>query len=201
MALVRTEPVTTDTGPVSSYDRPEDEQADDIPQVTGSPPRRTARLLVALLFVVAVVVAGCGGGEGGAAAEGAGVQTGTVAEATIGQLLRDPDAFANRPVLVRGQAHPVGELGFFLTQEGRSIFVGAPASRLKQLDGGERVAVRAELSQLSDTRAETIHDALDPTAATLQGAPVPVFEEAVGPDKPFLNLRALYGPGEGPPSE
>jgi len=177
------------------------EQADAVLEAAGPPRRRSARILAALLLVAAVLVTGCGGEDEGAVADAAAAGTGNVTQATIGQLLRDPDAFANRPLLVRGTAHRVGELGFFLTQEGRSIFVGAPASRLEQLDRGERVAVRAELSQLSDTRAETIEEALDPTAATLEDAPVPVFREAVGPDKPFLNLRALHGGGEGPPSE
>jgi len=160
-----------------------------------------ARILAALIVVTALLVAGCGGDAERSAPDGGAPETEGVAEATIGQLLRDPDAFANRPLLVRGRAHRVGDLGFFLTQEGRSIFVGAPASRLAELDTGERVAIRAELSQLSDTRAETIEDALDPTAATFEDAPVPVFREAVGPDKPFLNLRVLYGAGAGPPSE
>lgn len=121
--------------------------------------------------------------------------------ATVGQILADPGAFDRRAVTVPGRARRVGDGGFVLQGQDASIFVGAPASDLEQLEAGERVRVRADVAELSpfgsrqrERAFASVAPGVDPQEEVdLSGAP---FE----PGDPYLLLRALDGQGAGDPA-
>lgn len=154
------------------------------------------RRLLALVAGLALV--GCGGSKGAVDNPDPDFADETVIEATIEQVLRDPENMSDNPVVLRGSAYRVGDQGFLLAHDGKAIFVAAPESDLGQLDDGDRVAVRGELSQLDDTRAESIQDAIDGEGEAVE-LPEGIEPADVGPAKPFLNLRRLYGAGPGDP--
>lgn len=156
---------------------------------------------VALAFAIAATLGGCGGSDGAVDNPDPDFSDETVVEATVEQVLRDPENFSDNPVIVRGSAHPAGSLGLVLVNDGNAIFVAAPSSDLEKVEAGEEVAVRGELSQISDTRAETIRDALDGEGEAVE-LPEGVEPEDIGPEKPILNLRVIHGagPGEPPPA-
>lgn len=113
--------------------------------------------------------------------------------ATVGQILDDPRAFDDVPVIVPGRAYPIGRAGFLLTDGRTSIFVGAPATRLPALEGGERVQVRAEVKSLSPFRADTIARALSDTPETAAALPdgAPLAETPIAKGDAFLVFRAF----------
>lgn len=128
------------------------------------------------------------------------VDSTAVAETTIDQVLANPGAFDDKPVVVRGTAYPVGDLGFFLASEGSSIFVAAPFSDTDKVQSGEEVTVRGELSRLDEARAGDVQDAVD-TESGAPDVPAEVLPQDIRPDRPVLTLRVLYGAGEGTPPQ
>ena len=161
--------------------------------------RQLPRAACALIAVLGLVVLGCGGDESPTDNADSDFADETIVHATVEQILRDPENFSDNPVVVRGDAYRVADLGFLLADDGDAIFVGAPASRLQDLDPGEAIAVRGDVSQLDDTKAETIRDALDQHAEATE-VPSDLHPIDVGGNRPFLNLRVLYGEGPGDPS-
>lgn len=161
---------------------------------------RCRRPMAVIMSTVALsgVAIGCGGDGGAVDDPDPDFADETVVEATVEQVLRDPENFSENPVVVRGIAHRIGDLGFLLTNDGNAIFVGAPESDLDELERGDEVAVRGELSQIDDTRAETIRDALDGDGEAVE-LPEGVEPADVGSEKPILNLRVLHGAGPGDP--
>ena len=139
---------------------------------------RLAGLLASTVLLAALT--GCGAEDEDADGPGKGPTT-----ATIEQVLRDPEAFDDQPIEVRGEVASVVDAGFVLTNDGSALFVGAPRSDLGSLERGERVTVVGDLETLDDTRAETIEDALDARADTLEDS-LPL---EIGPGVPLLNLR------------
>lgn len=109
-------------------------------------------------------------------------------EATVGQILRDPAAFQDQAVLVRGAAGlPLGrEGGFVLESEGNRILVYAPGG-LPGIDPGESVGVRGEVVRFTEPAAEMLGDALD-EPGRLSGVPTRTGD-------PYLLFRAL-SPGQ-----
>jgi hypothetical protein len=113
-------------------------------------------------------------------------------QVTVRQLLRDPRAYTDDPLLVPGTAHRVGDRGFVLADDGATIFVSAPSAQLEDLRAGDPVRVRAELSRLSAYGADALEKALasDPPwdqqreALDLEDVPIQVGE-------PYLLLRGL----------
>jgi hypothetical protein len=111
--------------------------------------------------------------------------------ATIRQVLRDPRAWDERALVVRGTVARLTPRGFILAQEGESIFVSAPDSQLSGLRQGDRVRVRAELSRLSQFGADAVEQAF---------ATDPPGDQAGSPDlggvpiergEPYLLLRGI----------
>ena len=107
--------------------------------------------------------------------------------ATIEQVLRDPENFDDQRIKVRGEVALLVEEGFVLTNDGNALFVGAPSGGIEDLERGELVEVVGDLSQLSDTRAESLSDAIDGRADTLEDS-LPI---EIGPGVPLLNLRTV----------
>ena len=104
---------------------------------------------------------------------------------TVPLLLRDPKAFEGGGVAVSGSATKLGSLGFALTEDGKSIFVSAPASQLEQLEDGARVFVRGDVSRLSAFRSRLLRGELQRAALpALAHMPREVGEL-------FLKLRVL----------
>jgi hypothetical protein len=112
--------------------------------------------------------------------------------ATIRQLLRDPRAWDERAVLVRGTVTRVVDRGFTLAEDGAAVFVSAPASELGALEAGQHVRIRAELTRLSGYGADALERALatdrpgDQPRSSLDIDDVPI---EVG--KPYLLLRGF----------
>jgi cold shock CspA family protein len=94
---------------------------------------------------------------------------------------------------VRGAVHRIGSAGFLLADGGASIFVGAPATDLSNLEEGRRVEVRAELERLSRFRANSIPEALAGTPETAANAAEGVDFDQVptAAGEPFLVLRTV----------
>ncbi len=114
-------------------------------------------------------------------------------QARVEQLVEDPRAWDERPLRVRGTVHRIGSAGFLLADGGASIFVGAPATDLSNLEEGRRVEVRAELERLSRFRANSIPEALAGTPKTAANAAEGVDFDQVptAAGEPFLVLRTV----------
>jgi len=112
----------------------------------------------------------------------------------VAQLVDEPGTCGDAPLVVAGRAWRLGDAGFVLRGDERSIFVGAPLSELERLEDGQRVRVRAELWRLSRWRAEIVRDAM--ASAATEGVALGDVPTARG--EPFLLLRALGGE---PPDE
>jgi len=113
---------------------------------------------------------------------------------TVSQLLDDPRAYDNRPVLVPGTIQRIGQAGFVLAGQERQIFVGAPHANLDDLRPGDQVRVRAELERLSRFRANSIPEALAGTPELDDRGDTPAQGAPTGEGDPFLVLRALRAP-------
>ncbi len=113
---------------------------------------------------------------------------GVLSEATVEQILRDPAAFQDQSVLVRGAAAlPLGrEGGFVLESDGNRILVYAPGG-LPRIEPGKSVAVRGEVVRFTKPAAELLGDALD-DPDRLSGVPTQTGD-------PYLLFRAL-APGQ-----
>ncbi len=113
---------------------------------------------------------------------------GALSEATVGQILRDPAAFEDQAVLVRGAAAlPLGrEGGFVLESDGNQILVYAPGG-LPRIDPGKTVGIRGEVVRFTEPAAELLGDALD-DPGQLSGVPTETGD-------PYPLLRAL-APGQ-----
>jgi hypothetical protein len=96
--------------------------------------------------------------------------------AQVADVLRDPAAFEG-PVAVTGRATAVGATGFVLTQDGASVYVGAPAAALRAVSEGEVVSMRADVERLSPFRADRL-------AGRTGGAPAETGDA-------FLRLRSI----------
>jgi hypothetical protein len=112
--------------------------------------------------------------------------------ATVPRLYEEREVFEDRPVVVVGRASAIGERGFVLTQDGRSVFVSAPASKLERLNRGEKVRVRGEVAALSRLRTEVANQTAE-NAARRPPADVPFSA-----GDPYVLLRTLDGQGPGP---
>ena len=114
---------------------------------------------------------------------------------TVAQLLADPRAWDDRPLVVRGRAYAPGPFGFVLATGNETIFVGAPASDLSGLEPGERVRIRAELERISRFRANTIREAIAGTPETDASTPDFIDLDQTPSDEGqlFLVLRAFVG--------
>jgi hypothetical protein len=112
--------------------------------------------------------------------------------ATVRQLLRDPRAWDERAVVVRGTVTRVVDRGFTLIQDGAAIFVSAPASELGALDAGQHVRIRAELTRLSGFGADALEHALatDPPGDQ-PGSSLDIGDVPIEVGEPYLLLRAL----------
>jgi hypothetical protein len=114
-------------------------------------------------------------------------------QVTVAQLLRDPAAYTDDPLLVFGTAHRIGDRGFVLAgDQAATIFVSAPASRLQDLQEGDRVRVRAELSRMSAYGADALEKALasDPPWDQ-QREELDVDDVPIEVGEPYLLLREV----------
>jgi len=157
---------------------------------------RLSRVRVLLLAAALAAVAGCAGDEVEAGLDSQdtrpGPEVADVRVVTLEQVLRDPRAFNEGPLLLRGSAYP-REGGFVLVQDGAAIWVAAPAGT-SGLERGEAVRVRAELERLTEQNAEQVAQALhleepgppDRAREAISETPAEVGE-------PFLVLRTLRG--------
>ena len=154
------------------------------------------RVLILLLLTAAIAAGGCGDGDNDAGLDSGdtrpGPEVSDVRVATLEQILRDPAAFNEGPLLVRGSAYP-REGGFVLVQDGAAIWVAAPTG-ITGVQAGEAVTVRAELERLTERNAEEVAQALyleepglpDRSREAIAQTPAEIGE-------PFLVLRVLRG--------
>jgi hypothetical protein len=120
---------------------------------------------------------------------------------TVPRLYKDLEVFEDRPVVVTGRASAVGKRGFLLTQDGRSIFVSAPFSKLEGLDPGERVRISGEVATLSRFRTQQANQVIERALASDEPGPTSKGELRDVPfsrGQPYLLLRSLQGQGPGP---
>jgi len=150
------------------------------------------RTLLAVAFIVVVVGAGAlllmPGQDPAASFPEDPPTDGVLSEATVEQILRDPAAFQDQAVLVRGAAAlPLGREGAFVLQsDGNRILVYAP-NGLPRIDPGKSVGIRGEVVRFTEPAAELLGDALD-DPAQLSGVPTEKGD-------PYLLFRAL-APGQ-----
>ncbi len=158
-----------------------------------------ARHLASLLVVlVAVALAACGGGGADSGTDSGDTRPDdqpSLRRTSVERLVRDARNFDEGPVLVRGEAYP-RQRGFFLVNDGVSIWVAAPTGGLR-IESGERVRVRGELERITRQGAEQVRQAL---ARERDGDLPPKARQAVEQTpaevgEPFLVLRALRGAG------
>ena len=121
--------------------------------------------------------------------------------ATVSQLLRDPAAFNDQPVLVPGTVvAKFPGTGFVLAGnqgDTQTIFVGvAPGNQMDEVSEGDRVRVRAELERISRFRADTIAEALAGTPETDASTPegVDLDQTPTEEGRPFLVFRGVRPP-------
>jgi hypothetical protein len=158
-------------------------------------PRRLASLLVVL---VAVALAACGGGEADSGLDSGDTRPDdqpSLRRTSVERLVRDTRNFNEGPVLVRGEAYP-RRRGFFLVNDGASIWVAAPTGA-PRVEPGERLRVRGELERITPQNAEQVRQAL---ARERDGDLPPKARQAIERTpaelgQPFLVLRALRGAG------
>ena len=152
------------------------------------------RVLVALLVAALTALAGCGGDEVDAGLDSGdtrpGPEVADVRVATLEQVLRDPRAFNEGPLLLRGRAYP-REGGFVLAHDGEAIWVAAP-SGTTGLQRGEAVRVRAELERITEQNAEQVAQALHLEEPGLpRRAREAITQTPAEIGEPFLVLRTL----------
>ena len=159
-----------------------------------------AKLLSSFVVLLAVgcVAAACGGGEADSGLDSGDTRPDdqpSVRRTTVERLLADARDFNEGPVLVRGEGYPRPR-GFFLVQDGASIWVAAPTGA-PRLEAGEQVRVRGELERITPQDAEQVRQAL---ARERDGDLPPEARQAIEETpaevgEPFLVLRALRGAG------
>ena len=110
-----------------------------------------------------------------------------VGEATIGQILREPAAFEDQAVVVRGATvTPLeAEGGFVLENEGKRILVYAPGG-VPRLEPGDPVGVRGEVVRFTEPAAELLGGSSG-RAPRIAGVPTEVGD-------PYLLFRAVTRP-------
>ncbi len=112
---------------------------------------------------------------------------------TIEQIQRDPRAWNEGPVLVRGTAYP-RERGFLLVNDGASLWVAAPAGT-SGLEAGDLVRVRGEVERITEDNARQVAQALrlkdDPGLSRNALEAIKQTPAEIG--EPFLVLRRLIG--------
>ena len=154
--------------------------------------------LVALLLTVlalAAVLASCADEESPTQSAESEEPRTPVDEATVDQLLKNPDAYDGAVVIVRDARFvPIEPEGAFVLQgeEGR-ILVSAP-SGVPEIEAGESVPVRGELVRFTEPAAEALGEQFK-DAEELADTPTDVGD-------PYLLLRSLpeEGAAAGPSS-
>jgi hypothetical protein len=154
--------------------------------------------LSVVLVALGLLGVACGGGDVDSGLDSGDTRPDdqpAVRRTTVERLLADARNFNEGPVLVRGEAHP-RERGFFLVNDGASIWVAAPTG-VRGLESGERVRVRGELERITAQNAEQVRQAL---ARERDGDPPPRAPRAIEQTPaevggPFLVLRALRRAG------
>ena len=113
-------------------------------------------------------------------------------DVTVEQLVGSPRAFDERPLRVRGVARQLGGRGFVLTDDDASIFVSAPTTELEQVQDGERISIRADLSRLSRYGEDALGEALaDDPAGAQPDAQLDLEALPIEAGEPYLLLRSL----------
>ena len=149
--------------------------------------------LASLLFTVlalAAVLASCANEEPAPRSPESAEPRTPPDEATVDQLLKNPDAYDGAVVIVRDATFvPIEPEGAFVLEgeEGR-ILVSAPG-RVPEIEEGENVPVRGELVRFTEPAAEALGEQFD-NAEELAGTPTDVGD-------PYLLLRSLPEVGAG----
>lgn len=103
---------------------------------------RPVRALMLVLAIALTTSSGCGRDDG----SGPGVP-----EASVEQV--SAEASRLERVSVRGTAYPVADVGFVLSGQTSSVWVLAPAERVRELEPGEEVRVTGEVLRLQPDQA------------------------------------------------
>jgi hypothetical protein len=110
---------------------------------------------------------------------------------TIPAILRDPRAFDGRLVRVSGTARRTPR-GLVLRDDGRDVFVSAPASDLNAVSDGEGISVQAKVQRLSGLAADTLERAFATDPPGEQSGEPPVLDRLpIDPGEPYLLLRDI----------
>jgi len=104
---------------------------------------RAAWLVIAAALAV---LSGCGREDDGLSRE------------SVAEILFTPDEQVGE-VLTQGRALPVGDFGFVLADQERSVLVSVPPERARSLRRGERVEILAEVGRLTDAEAIEVANA------------------------------------------